>query len=138
MYVVFSAGSALCKCGMLTWSVSGIHILGQIYWDAQAYAQTYQYQQAQIVKVQVQCLIKQVELPEDVKGSDCFEIKGKIILFYTGFLKALWEDMEVIHSFPNISMQQVNQRHKRWIHVYNTAIPNQPRDNVSYSVSTHR
>lgn len=31
---------------MLTWNVSGIHILGQIYQDPQAYAQGYQYQQA--------------------------------------------------------------------------------------------
>ena len=50
-----------------------------------------------------------------VKGNDCFEIKGKIILFYIVFLKTLWEDMKVMHSFPNIIMQQVNQRHKRQI-----------------------
>lgn len=41
----FSAGSTLYKCGMLKWSVSGVHIPDQIYWVAQAYAQEYQYQQ---------------------------------------------------------------------------------------------
>jgi len=53
----------------------------------------------------------------DVKGSDCLEIKRRIILFYTLFLKALWEDVEVICSFPNTNMQQVIQRHKRQIYV---------------------
>lgn len=126
----FFVESTLHECGMLTWNVSGIHISDQIYWNAEAYAHGYQYHHTQIVQVQVQCLIKQVELPVDVKGSDCFKIKENIIFFYTVSLKALWENMEVIHSFPNIRIQQVNQRHQRQINAQNSAqtTPTQARD----------
>lgn len=39
-----------------------------------------------------------------IKSNDCFEVEGKITLFYTVFLKILSEYMKVTHNFPAISM----------------------------------
>lgn len=47
--------------------------------------------------------------------------------------------MEVVSIFPNISIQQVNQRPERWINVQNSAqaISKQQRDDMSDLASTH-